>query len=323
MLISDLKLLLRFNTDSIFEEVSQTNMIKTGDSSISVLSNGGGYVMQNDQYLFGDGISSDGYSTDISSAMTLGFWLYPVSPGLAINPNNSLPTSIEMPLLDFTDIGSATSSVIKLTEHTSETGSNYLKVSMFNENYSASSEEYIPLTWHYFWIVYSENGLGIYIDGKQNSLQNENGSVPSSLSGSFLDLYINHSVEGYSWNLAKNYGIIDDIFVLNIANSNNSDIQRVINDGVKFLVDDIYTSTFVDKSSIYFNDPETITITSLIDDMSYVIAGRNDGKILRGSPLLWENRRSFSNLEEIDILGLSSSSQEDGFLKLVNETVRL
>jgi len=330
MLVSDLKLLLRFNTTSLFEEVSQTTLFKTGSSSIVVMPEGGGYTMQNDQYLFGDGIASAGYNLDISNSMTMGFWLYSVNPGLAINPNNSSPTSIEMPLLDFVDTGSAVSSIIRLTEHTAVTGNNYLKVTI--DGYSASTEQYTPLVWHHFWIVYSADSLRLYVDGVENVLQEETGSYSASIPGSFLNLYVNHSLDGYAWNVAKNYGIIDDIFVFNIVNLNVSDIQRVINDGVEFLVDDVYTDSYIDKSAIYFNDPGTITITSLIDDMSYIFIGRNDGKILRGSPLLWETRRTFSNLDEIntfsnlnnnDIANLRAESSGTGFLRLFDQIVRL
>jgi hypothetical protein len=322
MLVSELKLLLRFDSDSIFEDVSQTNMLKIGDSDISVLADSGGYQMKNDQYLFGDGLSSNGYSLDVSTNMSIGFWLYPVSPGLAINPGDSSPSSIEMPLCNFVDSGSSANSVIEITEHTSQSGNNYLQINLEEGKYIINSEEYAPLLWHHFWIVYNTTSITIFIDGKRNTNTSETGSI-SSIDGSFLDLYINHSVNGYGWNVAKNYGVIDDLTIFNISNTSESDIQRFINDGVLFISDDSNTSTYIFKSDIYFNDPTTITITSLIDDMSYIFVGRNDGKIMRGSPLLWEVRRDFSNSDEISILNLPPSSQKNGFLQLTNQTIRL
>jgi len=323
MLISDLKLLLRFNSTSLLEEVSQTNMFVYGDDSNVLVSNSG-YLMQDDQYLLGEGVSSNGYNLNITNAMTIGFWLYPVNSGIAINEITGATSSIEKPLFDFIDIGSGSNSVLKITEHTSENGNNYLKINIDRGTYIASSEEYASAQWHYFWIVYSASTLSIVVDGIAHVLQNVSGSIPSSINGSNLDLYINHNMDGYAWNIAKNTGLVDDIFILNIANLNEQDIQTVINDGVKFVVDDNFTTTDINKQSIYFNDPETITIGSLIDDMNYIFVGRNDGKIMRGSPLLWEVRRVFSNSDEIEDVGLDPVYyQENRFLKIFNTTIRL
>ena len=323
MLISDLKLLLRFNSTSLLEEVSQTNMFVYGDDS-NILVSDSGYVMQDDQYLLGEGLSSSGYNLNITNAMTFGFWLYSVNSGVAVNEDTGATSSIEKPLFDFIDAGSSSNSVLKITEHTSENTNNYLKISIDGTTYIASSEEYASAQWHYFWIVYSSSTLSIVVDGIAHVLQNVSGSIPSSIDGSNLDLYINHSLDGYAWNIAKNRGIVDDIFILNVANLNEQDIQTVINDGVKFVVDDNFTTTDIDKQSIYFNDPETITISSLIDDMNYIFVGRNDGKIMRGSPLLWEVRRVFSDSVEIEDVGLDPETHQDnGFLKIFNTTIRL
>ena len=329
MWINDLKLLLRFATVYLNEDVSQTPMTVLGtDTDPVILPDSGGYVMKNDQYLFGEGVLSNGYALDINNAATMGFWLYSADPGLALNPDTCVLSSITMPLLDIVDTGSSNNSVINITEHTSTTGNNYLTIT-YNENaYSASSEEYTPSEWHYFWIVMTDVSLEIYVDGKKNVLQNETSilSDPSnmvSLRVSFGDLYINNSRSGYGVNVAKNYGIIGDIFILNIANNSLTDIQRSINDGVEYVVDNDYTDSYISKYDVSFNDPETITITSMIDDMTYIFLGRNDGKILRGAPLLWETRISFFNNDEIHDLGLYVSSLDKGFLELKDTTIRL
>ncbi len=337
MLLNNIGLLLRFETTSLLEEVSQTYITAFGTDTVVRIADGGGYKMQDDQYLFGDGILSNGYALNINDAMTMGFWLFPYNPGLVINAVDSAPTSIRMPLLDFTNTGDVSGeiSIIEITEHTSLTGNNYLTISLDNGVYSASSEEYSPFSWHYFWITYSSTTLSIYVDGKINILQNPTGSYPGSLTGyspsfgSFADLYINHSKSGYSDLIAKNKGIIDNIFVSNVVDNSVYSIQRAINDGVEFIVDDNYTILNIDKFGVYFNDPETITVTCLVNDMSYVFIGRNDGKILRGSPLLWEVRRTFSNLEEIKNLGVTELNgdggvlEDDGFLTISDTTIRL
>jgi len=324
MLISDLKLLLRFNSTSLYEEVSQTNLSYVGGSTPIV--DNSGYTMTEDQYLAGYGLSENGFNLEVSSALTMGFWLYSINSGIAVNEDSGTTSSVEKPLFDFLENGSSLNSVIKITEHTLENGNNYLKINFREGDYEASSEEYETSQWHYIWIVYRGLTLYLYIDGIEHTLQDESGSVPSSISTSNIYLYINHSVEGYAWNISKNTGIIDDIFILNIGDRNEQNIQRVINDGIKYFIDDDYTTTDIDKQNIYFNDPETITMNSLIDDMNYIFVGRNDGKIMRGSPLLWEVRRVFSDEKEIEDLGLNSDTDMDiskGFLKINNKTVRL
>ena len=62
--IDDLKLLLKFNSTAIFEEISQTNMSVFGDNYSPEVPNGV-YQMQDDQYLFGDGIANNGYLMEI------------------------------------------------------------------------------------------------------------------------------------------------------------------------------------------------------------------------------------------------------------------
>ena len=331
MLISDLKLLLRFQTASLYEEVSSTTMRSVGGAP-EMLS-GGGYVMANDQYLIGDGATGGGYNIGISDAFTLGFWLYSVNPGMATDPSSGDAVSISMPVINLNEIGSSEVAAVEITENTTVDGENNLTISFDGGSYSASSEDYAPSIWHYLWIVYNGLVLSIFVDGVQHILQNESGSLPSSINGSRLDMYINHSLNGYAYNVAKNYGYISDIFLMNVVNNSMSNIQRVVNDGIKYFVDDTYINLNIEKSSIYFNDPDTIIVTSSIDDMSYVYVGRNDGKILRGSPLFWETRRSFSENGETGLLRLSvdERGQEEGdtwdlvsgFMELKNTNVRL
>jgi len=326
MFINSLKFLLRFSNTTMVEEVSQTSLVSFGGTATTSTS---GYLMQDDQYLFGDGLSSNGYNTSITDEYTLGFWLYPISPGLAVDSTTGNLLSIEMPVIVFVDNSSAEHSIIEVTEHTQTSGNNSLKVSE-RGGYSAFSEEYDPNKWHHFWITRNSDGLQIFVDVIEHTLQDESGVIATNVTqglDSFLYTYINHSLDGYGTVVAKNGGIIDDIFLLNVRNNSQSDMQRVINDGVLHVVEDIYTNTNIVKSDIYMNDPEMITINSMIDDLSYIFIGRNDGKIMRGSPLFWETRKSFSDNEEYLSGGISPDLQgtgdSDGFLELNKNTIRL
>lgn len=330
MFIDSLKFLLRFGNTAMVEEVSQTNLFALGDDTVATTSTSG-YVMQNDQYLFGDGISSNGYNTSITEDYTLGFWFYSISPGLVIDSDSGNLLSVEMPVISFVDGSSAEHSIIEITEHTQSSGNNSLRVSE-RGGYSAFSEEYEPNKWHHFWITRNSGNLQIFIDAVEHTLQNESGIIATKVTqglDTFLYTYVNHSLDGYGETVAKNGGIIDDIFLLNVRNNSQSDMQRVINDGVHYVVDDIYTSTNIVKSDFYMNDPEMITINSMIDDLSYIFIGRNDGKIMRGSPLFWETRKSFSDHEEYASGGIplelhgTVSQGNDGFLVLNKNTIRL
>ena len=326
MFIDSLKFLLRFGTGSIFEEVSQTTFYPIGTNTTPSVS-GSGYLMQDDQYLFGDGVSSNGYNVSITNEYTVGFWLYPLNPGVAVDSVTGALLSIERPLIDFAENSSAQRSVIEITEHTQTSGNNSLRISEIG-GYSAYSEEYDPDKWHYFWISRDSSTLQIFVDGVEHTLQDESGSK-SSLDRNFLDVYINHNLDGYSTSEAKNTGVVDDIFLLNVKDVSQSNMQRAINDGVIYLVDDNYTNTNSEKMSIYMSDPDMITINSMVDDLSYVFIGRNDGKIMRGSALFWETRKSFSDSEEYKTGGISSSlkgdlgTSDDGFLVLNKATIRL
>ena len=147
MLISDLKLLLRFNSTSLYEEVSQTNLSYVGGSTPIV--DNSGYTMTDDQYLVGYGLSENGFNLEVSDALTMGFWLYSINSGIAVNEDTGSTSSIEKPLFDFIENSSSLNSVIKITEHTLENGNNYLKINFREDNYEASSEEYETSQWHY------------------------------------------------------------------------------------------------------------------------------------------------------------------------------
>lgn len=315
MFINSLKLLVRFSSSTVSDLVSGSVFSAVGeDVNIDILSDGDGYIMKNDQYLFSDGISAS-----VSDSFTFGFWLYPHCHGFVENPSSGEPSDITMPLFDFL---SGSNSVIKMFETTDEDCLNFLTLYLGNDFYIETSK-YSTSIWHYFYICYDGSEIKVYIDGVEDSLSSY-GSIPSSIDGYSLDFYINNNLSGYSYNAAKNLGYVDDIFLLNDFVDDISNIKKIINNGILYSVDDEYNSINVDCFGLFMNDPETITVTSSVDDVSYIYIGRNDGKILRGSPLFWENRRIFSNNDENNIFSLNGDdSISDGFLKIKESIIRL
>jgi len=325
MFLSSLKFLLRFddNPNGIAEEVSNTRMETLGTDVVASVSNSG-YILQEDQYLFGSGVSGNGFSTSMTTEYTVGFWVYSTSVGVAVDSNTGNLLSIERPLLNFVDGTSAEDSIIEITEHTEPSGNSSLRI-LERGGYYTFSEEYTSDRWHHFWITRNNSEIRIFIDGVESSLINPTGDLLEQVAAGLnanLYTYINHSLDGYGTAVSKNSGMIDDIFLLNVENTSQSDIQKVINDGVKYVVDDVYNGFDVVKTDFYSIDPDTITVNSMIDDLSYVFVGRNDGKIMRGSPLLWETRRTFANSEEYLTGGIGGAST-DGFLDFNQDTIRL
>jgi len=335
MLTSDLKLLIYFNETSIYESVSKTHLVAEGsDTTVSIFSDDNGYIMKNDQYLHGEGSSFNGFHLDITDSFTINFWLYPVCPGIVTNPITGSAEAITMPVVDFVN---GIHSVINISEQTTLNGKNSLKLSLSNNAYTASTvTEYDSSMWHHFWIIYDNRVVYIYIDGILSTLS-ETGHMPLIFNNSLLDLYVNHSLGGYAYNICKNYGYISDLALIvdyNVSTHDvGSDIQRSINYGINYVVDDSYTLTDIYSLSVYMNDPSTVTVTSAVDDMSYIYVGRNDGKILCGSPLFWECRKIYSDDNEAIAIDLPNKSEDttivldnsvsDGFLKIKNKIIRL
>lgn len=328
MFINDSKLLLQFKDTSLYEDIGQTFFQAYGNTFVEVLSNGEGYIMQQDQY-----IGKENVSLGISNKFIIGFWLYPVNPGLVENPATQELESLQLTLLD---LSSANSSNYKMSlyESTLEGNKNYLTIGLNEGNYLASTGSYDVGMWHYIWIVFDLDNslLNIYIDGTLQTLTGVSGSL-SAINGAILDIYINRKMDGYyNYNQSNNYGYIDDIVILNDVTDYLEKLQQSINYSILYAIDDNYIGITEKNYGLMFNDPSTITINSMVDDMNYVYIARNDGKIMRGSPLLWEARNIFSNVKENQLLNETIVSSDDnigdqsvsinGFLQIKNSIIR-
>ena len=317
MLDSDIKLLIKFNSSTFYEEYSQSFLTVKGPDFSPVISDTS-YKMTIDQYLYGDGLYGVGLPLEISDSATIGFWLYAVSPGMAVNEISGEAESITMPIFDFNDNSSSYKSIIKISEMSVDNDTNKLIFSLDDNNYVAISDSYSVGDWHCFWIVFnggSNNEVNIYVDGIESSLD-ETGTVSSFVEGSSLFLYVNHSLSGYAYNLSKNYGYVSDLFLFNTVKIDEQSMQSYINDGIDYITNTDLYDINIDKFSFYFNDPVTTTISSSVNETGFIYVGRDDGSILKGSPLMWETRRIFSDNIESEI------SDESGILKVKNSTIR-
>lgn len=333
---TDLKFLLKCENNRLLEEVNNVYLeIEGSDLSYTIYDNGGGYLMKESQYA-----GLEGFRFDIDEAFSLSFWLYPSNPGVAINPFLNIEESIKMPVFSVIKDSLPT---IYLYEKTLQNNQNKLTIDINNAFYSAITPAYDCDMLHHFFIVYktgAPNGsLTIYIDGSPVSLI-EIGLCPTSINGTGLvDLYINkNKTDIFQYQETYNRGYIDDIAIFNQDYDANA-LQNLINYSIDYIADEDYSNVGEKQFGILFDDPATIRITSMIDDMSYVFIARNDGKIFRGSPLFWRTRKVFSNPDEQDVIeenivisqenptdeetSAAQSSFENGFLKIRNSIIRL
>ena len=138
----------------------------------------------------------------------------------------------------------------------------------------------------------------------------------------FWDIYgISNPSELYLEDIALTRGIL----------VKEGPLQRMVNYSVDYLAKTALTNLFENQYVVEFDDPSTLTIDSLVDDVTFVYLARNDGKILRGSPLLWGCRHIFSDPKELEVLekneyttdGGVKSMIDNGFLKIENSILRL
>ena len=328
MFVPTVKLLLKFDDSSLYENISNTFLSVNGNTSVDILPNGLGYVMKQDQYLF-----ALSFSTTISEKMILGFWLYPVNPGVVVNPDTNSIEGVEMPIINLVGAGNLTP-VVSVFETTTEDDNNFLTVRLESNTYSVSTNNYSVGIWHHFWLVYDNSGsvekLDIYIDGTLQDKINESGSVPISLTGNLVDIYINRHIDGFAYNKTNNFGYLDDMVIFDTDIDAEEKCQKMINYSVDYIVDDNYRFFAEKDYGVAYEDPTTLRINSLINDMSFIFVSRNDGKILRGSPLFWEVRKMFSDEREKGLLqetiigdNEGESQINNGFLQITGSMVRM
>lgn len=339
MYVSYIKFLMDFNDSTLYDPVNQQfwETENTGtDASVTISSLG--YHMKQTQYLKASNISVD---TD-SAGFSFCFWLYPVNPGQVQPPAGGVLESLRMPVIIFSDtLGAFDSTFLSVYENTNTDGTNKIELKIWSYDeygaeetvYTAYSDSYTELVSHHFFFNVSveKDEIQIYIDGVLSPLT-ELGSLPSSFDHIAFDVGVNKIVEtSYNYNLSNNLGVIDDIGFFNLQFDAASILPKLINEGLEEFADlDLRGKEDFIQSNV-FDDPTTLTVNAMIDDMSYVYLARNDGKILFGSPLFWQSRKVFSDSREEGVLNDfiitesegSAATIMNGFLQITDSIIRL
>ena len=341
MYVSYIKMLMNFDNTTLLDPVSGIffQAANIGDDSSIDISNSG-YHMRQDQSLIGRDIPMD---TD-SSGFSFSFWLYPVNPGQVLNTTTGLLETLRMPVIIFAETtGDFDQVVLSVYENTNEDGTNKLELTLtsyspssgsIENQYVVYSDPYEKLISHHFFIniCVEKSEVQMVIDGADSVLNSPSGTLPTSFTYTALDVGINKIAEDeYAYNLANNFGIIDDIGFFNLQFDAESVLPKLINEGLEEFADlDLRSKEEFFQGNL-FDDPTTLKVNAMIDDMSYVYLARNDGKILFGSPLLWESRRVFSDSREEDILDEVIITEttpvpatiNNGFLEIKDSIIRL
>jgi len=339
MYVSYIKMLMDFNDSTLYDPVSQQiwQAANTGDDTSITLSSLG-YHMKQTQYLYERDVVVD----ISSSGFSFGFWLYPVNPGQVQGPTSGSLQSLRMPVVIFSSTaGDFNDVIMSIYEVTNSDGTNKIELKLWtydpsgsvSTEYTVYSDSYEVLMSHHFFfnISVETNNVEMYIDGVLSSLNSATGTLPSSFDHTLLDVAINKIFENdYAFNLSNNLGIIDDFGFFNLAFDEESVLPKLINEGVEEFADLALRNKEDFIQGTLFNDPTTLTVNAMIDDMSYVYLARNDGKILFGSPLFWESRRVFSDSREDALLndfvttdGGDEATVVNGFLKITDSLIRL
>jgi hypothetical protein len=341
---SQVKLFLQFDDNTLVDSVTGEYFVLSDRSTnevVTIQDDGFGYTMTQSQ-----GILGVNWPLAINTACSVGFWFYPTYPGMAQDPDTDNVESMLMPLFSFGEAAvdpytskyEATNDVFVIHEETLEGGYSRIVVTFVDINgdvYTATTQgTYERDKWHFIWVAWDgvSSQISVYIDGSSQTLD-ETGSLPTMIDGVVSTVWINNIPTTLSsgYNLLYNSATINDLIILNVEIANNKDIQQMINLGVERRWNDVTSNMNEIQFGILFNDPAAVKITDILFEGSHLYATRTDGRVLRGSPIMWQSRRDYANPGEADVLvkfskdvgSVTGVEQSDGLLKIRNGTVRL
>lgn len=336
--MTSVKFLCKFdNASYIYDTITSDFPDVVGDP-VKVVTPEGGYLMQQDQYL-----TWQGRATDILKTMTVGFWLRPSHPGVSTNADGTAIEDLNLSLFELApylgDVYDEPPSLI-VSEKCGVDGRNSMVVTIYGATLSnvwtGTSESYLPGVWHYFWITYNGtlDQVNLFLDGKQTTWSSTSGSVPQKVVGSFLDLNVNKYGSSGLQSWATNSGNLKDLVVFNQSYSSEVYATRVVTYGIDYMADTDYSLSNEFDYTFLFDDPSPIRVTSLVSDATGILATRTDGKILKGSMLVWDVSKNFSSASEQDALAQRSdrifnNSSSSGYsvssagLTITNAIIRL
>jgi hypothetical protein len=273
--------------------------------------------------------------TNPTAAMTISFWLKPSFRGVVTSPNFATQ-GLREPLFSkatstYTSGTTNTaftsgSTTYALYEESRVDGDKSLKIVIGSA--TIATPAYTAGEFHHFWITYSSGTVRCWIDLVEQTLT-VSGSIPVSLPASSANFAINKDAPGQSYRVARNTGVLDDVLVLKTANVLESDIAEAANKGALWVADATLAASDEVSQAIIFNDISTVKINGVFANRGSLYVARSDGKLLAGRRLLWQSRRDFNKISEINGLVRhkktddASATVSAGSLRVINETIRI
>lgn len=301
--ISSTRFVAKFDALPLVESVSGNVFTTIGAGTTEILDDGLGYQIKQGQHL-----ERDDVSLQVGNEMTVGFWLKSTNPGQVRNSSTGNLEPLKISLLDIREPTVFNTLILLLYEQTDPDGQNNTLrgtfVDLFGDTFEFVSSKYSVGTWHHFWLVYNSPvnpNVQLFIDGVADSLSTT-GTVPGGLKGGSAVVSINRMALSPSFNVVDSQAVIDDLVILNDADSSGATLAKVINHSLDFAFNTDYMNNEEIDQSFIFNDPDVFHLTSVETDGTNVLATRSDGKILEGSPLMWQSRKRFSDDNEINSL---------------------
>ncbi len=312
----------------------QFPVIETG--SLEVVSFNGSGSTDLLPAVFGSGIlmSDSGYMSlpisytryqNIKSEFSVGFWLNSISLSDKIFEDVAIVTA--MPIVS---IGNA--SVINQSYVLSDglfliyekcVFSKYNKMyfvlmSSGGERIEFDSEIYETGSFnHFMFSVNSEIGeVKLYINGVESILSSNAAVLPPSFGlSSIPEIYINKNIEGDVRSLEKNKGVLDDLFIISDAIRENYKISKIIADGFSAYINEVsgnISERVFDAKISLFQDASISPSISAVDISSGdIIAGTQDGIILKGDSGYWNKKYSLTSENSLNDLTVVYSSQNE------------
>lgn len=353
--------LYRFKNQSILNEVIDADDLRVvGDQEVSFPDDGRGLQLKSNQVLY-QNIPRLSHDNITNFSFNIGMWMKSSQPGY-VDKNALVPVSRPVADLfkgyydpakeDFvvqTKLASIEEEVVDNTQlrikfnlYTAD-GSKYFIHSLGNSYHK-------PDVWNHFIFSYYDSvinttslrGLVIFINGTpiSTSLNGTEADMGSQSDPSFD--YINENLifavnrltrdsDTYIYNDAT----IDELFITGdrfpyYTDDGDLDSSKIyptdiINSSVNKIVNTDTHDTLEIDFPIMFNDPSTVAIDSIYGHGSEMYLGKNNGKLEEGTPLLWDHRRQFKNIDEesvADTLG-SDIAFEDGYMKIKKGNIKL
>lgn len=326
---SEKYLLTEFNGFPIVEYGSMVNLSYYGDGSIDLLPGvfGTSLLMSKNGYF---SLSFDSRYSNFRSEFTVGFWLNSVSRQDKIIGDN-IYSSI-MPVIsigrsvDQGDEFVLNNGLFCISEKCVFDKFNQLNFTLLGpdgRNHVFESELYECNIFNHFMFSVTAEGedqIKLYINGVETVLTNVlDGVVPYILGtvGSF-DFSINDSITGLKNQYDKNSGLIDDVFIVSQAIYENYKISKIISDGFASYIEETSGNIgeYIFEAKISFAQKTNISppVTSIDSSSGDLIAGTQDGLVLKGDSGYWNKKYIISResgLQDIKIVYASQEAEPD------------